>query len=57
MSDIVSYFRDENMERLEHSISEARDMTKTRWGSVLQTDLHQAVEESREGTPKISWSR
>lgn len=57
MSDIVSYFRDENMERLEHSISEARGMTKTRWGSVVQTDLHQAVEESREGTPKISWSR
>lgn len=45
------------MERLEHSISEARGMTKTRWGSVVQTDLHQAVEESREGTPKISWSR
>lgn len=60
MSDTAGYFRGENMERIEHSVSEAREIKKdsvARCGRIgCRRPLDHVVYVSREGIPEISWS-
>ena len=60
MSDTAGYFRDGNMERIEHSVSEAREIKKDSAARSVRSGcrrhLDQVVYVSREGIPKISWS-